>query len=347
MIGCLFIANSTQRGKLMSRSLLLLKRSDISNLMGLPEYIDVVEHAFRAHADGKTLPSGLLHVDANDGEFHIKAGGLTGERMVFGLKANGGFFKNYERYGLPNIQGVILLFDAENGTPLAVMDSVEITIQRTGAATAVAARYLANPESSHVAICGCGTQGRVQLRALKEVLPGLKHAFAYDLNTSLAKTYAQQMSSSLNMEVNAVENLADTARSSQCIVTCTPSHHYFLHKDFVSAGTFVAAVGADSPEKQEIDPALMSGNKVVVDILEQCREVGELHHALQAGVITEMDVHAELGEVITGKRPGRTSQDEIIIYDATGTALQDTAAAAALYERALERGIGTTMEITA
>jgi len=329
----------------MSRGLLLLKRSEISKLMGLAEYIEVVEAAFRAHAEGKTLAPGLLHVDAPDGEFHIKAGGLVGERTYFGLKANGGFFRNRERYGLPNIQGVILLFDAENGTPLAVMDSVEITIQRTGAATAVAARYLASLNSTHVTICGCGTQGRVQLRALKEVLPSLKQAFAYDVNAELANRYAQEMSGALEMKVNAVVDLAEAARTSQCIVTCTPSRHHFLEKDFVSPGTFVAAIGADSPEKQEIDPTLMGGNKVVVDVLEQCRQVGELHHALEAGVINEKDVHAELGEVIAGKKPGRTSLDEIIIYDATGTALQDTAAASALYERALQRGIGTTLAI--
>jgi len=329
----------------MARELLLLKRSEISSLMDLPGYIDVVENAFRAHAQGKTLAPGLLHVDAADGEFHIKAGGLARHKMYFGLKANGGFFKNRERFGLPNIQGVILLFNAENGTPLAVMDSVEITIQRTGAATAVAAKYLARRDVSRTTICGCGTQGRVQLRALKQVLPMLKHVSAYDKDTSLAQRFAQEMSSELNLSVEAVHNLAQAAQSSQCIVTCTPSHKYFLEKDFVVPGTFVAAIGADSPEKQEIDPQLMVGNKVVVDILQQCRQVGELHHALQAGLITEKDVHAELGEVIAGSKPGRISQDEIIIYDATGTALQDTAAAAALYERALQKGIGTTLAI--
>src|SRR5207244_3906466 len=136
--------------------MLILRRSEIAGLLTFGEYVDAVEGAFRAHAEGRSLKPGLLHVSAPDGEFHIKAGGLLSPQPAFGLKANGGFFKNRERYGLPNIQGLVLLSSAENGRPLAVLDSMEITIQRTGAATAVAARYLARPESSVVTTCGCG-----------------------------------------------------------------------------------------------------------------------------------------------------------------------------------------------
>ncbi len=330
----------------MERELLFLKRSEIAALMDLPDYIGVVEQAFRLHAEGKTLAPGLLHVDAAGGEFHIKAGGLIQEKSYFGLKANGGFFQNRARFGLPNIQGVILLFDAENGTPLAVMDSIEITIRRTGAATAVAAKYLAWLDTSCITICGCGVQGRVQLRALRSVLPALECVAAYDQDSALAQRYAAEMSVELGLEIKPESNLEKAAAASQCIVTCTPARHYFLQKSFVQPGTLVAAVGADSPEKQEIEPALMAGNKVVVDILEQCRHVGELHHALQAGVIQLADVHAEIGEIITGSKPGRTSPDEIIIYDATGTALQDTAAAAAVYQRALQQGYGVRLSLS-
>ena len=116
-------------------------------------------------------------------------------------------------------------------------------------------------------------------------------------------------------------------------------------KEHVAPGTFVAAVGADSPEKQEIEPALMVGTKVVVDVLEQCKHVGELHHAIEVGLVDEGDVHAELGEVIAGMKTGRTSAEEIIIYDATGTALQDAASAVAAYKRAVEIGLGTRLAL--
>jgi alanine dehydrogenase len=329
----------------MKRELLLLKRSEISELMRLADYIDVVEEAFRLFAEGKTLTPGLLHVNTPEGEFHIKAGGLSLDRTYFGLKANGGFFQNRARFGLPNIQGLILLFDAGNGTPLAVMDSVEITIQRTGAATAVAARYLAKKDTQQATICGCGTQGRIQLRSIRQVLPDLQKVFAFDQDVDLARQYAQEMSVELGVKVTAETDLAKAARASQCIVTCTPSRQAFLHVQDVMPGTFVAAIGADSPEKQEIDPALMAGNKVVVDVLEQCKHVGELHHALAAGTIRAEEVHAELGEVIAGMKPGRTSAQEIILYDATGTALQDAAAAAAVYQRAMDRGVGTRLSL--
>ena len=136
--------------------MLLLSRSEITRLLTFPEYVRVVEEAFRLHAQGCALQPVLAHVDADGGEFHIKAGGLRGANAYFALKVNGGFFQNRVRLGLPNIQGLIVLSRADNGVPLAAMDSIEITIQRTGAATAVAARHLARPDSRVVTVCGCG-----------------------------------------------------------------------------------------------------------------------------------------------------------------------------------------------
>src|SRR5579871_1449033 len=146
--------------------MLLLNRSDIVSLMTLDEYIPVVESAFREHAQGKSFAPALAHVDADGGEFHIKAGGFRGQTPYFALKVNGGFFQNKAKFGMPNIQGLIFLSQADNGLPLAAMDSIEITISRTGAATAVAAKYLARPDSRVATVCGCGNQARVQLRAL-------------------------------------------------------------------------------------------------------------------------------------------------------------------------------------
>jgi ornithine cyclodeaminase/alanine dehydrogenase len=319
---------------------LLLSRKDVASLLDLGDYIEVVENAFRAYAMGETLSLGLLHVDTPDGEFHIKAGGIKDPRVYCGLKMNGGFFQNQSRFGLPNIQGTIALYDGENGYPLAFMDSIEITINRTGATTAVAAKYLARPDSHIATICGCGNQGRVQLRYLKEVLP-IEKAFAFDLQSGIAENYAEEMGEALGISVTPVDDLASAVGASDVCVTCTPSKEYFLHQEWVPSGAFVAAVGADSPGKQEIDPRLMASSSVVVDILEQCANVGELHHAIAGGLMKNDDVHAELGEVIAGQRPGRSSDDEITIFDATGTGLQDAAGAAAAYERAVARGIGS------
>lgn len=320
---------------------LLLTRSEVASLLTLDESIAVVEDAFRLYAEGKALKPSLMHVDSVDGEFHIKAGGLELERRYFALKANGGFFQNVSRWAMPNIQGVIILCDGENGYPLAVMDSTEITVKRTGAAAAVAARYLARTDSEIVTIVGCGTQGRTQLKALKSVLP-LKRAYVFDNANGKAEFFAAQMSKELHMTITAAKDLGAAIQNSDVCVTCTPSRVPFLTKPQISPGTFIAAMGADSPDKQELDPELLKVNKVVVDLIDQCAEVGELHHALKAGMTKER-VHAELGEVVAGKKPGRTSDNEIIIFDATGTALQDVAAAATVYEKALESGSGKVL----
>ena len=318
---------------------LLLSRHEIASLLTLEDCIDAVEGAFRGHAEGTSLGTGILHMDAPDGEFHIKAGGLSEPTAYFALKANAGFFQNSERFGLPNIQGLILLYSAENGYPLAVLDSLGITVKRTGAATAVAAKYFARPESKIAGICGCGTQGRIQLRSLTKVLT-LETALAYSIIDGEAEQFASEMSEELGISVKPAKTVEAAVCECDVCVTCTPAKSNFLHKGYVKPGTFVAAVGADSPEKQEIDPQLIANSTVVVDLLEQSSTVGELHHAIDAGLMTEADVHAELGDVIAGKAPGRTSADEIIVFDSTGTALQDTAAAILAYERALRAGLG-------
>lgn len=325
---------------------MLLNRADVSSLLNLSDYLEVVESAFKAYAEGTTLSLGLLHVDAPDGEFHIKAGGPERPRTYFGLKVNAGFFQNRDRFGLPNIQGTIILCDGENGYPLAFMDSTAITINRTGATTAVAAKYLARADSRSVTICGCGTQGRIQLRSLEHLFP-IEMAYAFDFDAGVAESFATDMSRELGIEVTAVRDVGSATRKSDVCVTCTPARSYFLAEEDVPLGMFVAAIGADSPDKQEIDPRLMASGTVVVDILDQCAEVGELHHAIDGGIIGRDQVHGELGEVIVGAKPGRTSDDEITIFDSTGTGLQDAAAAAAAYERALESGKGTFFDFFA
>ena len=280
-----------------------------------------------------------LDVHTPDGAFHIKAAGLHLERTYVAVKVNGNFSQNKSRHGLPTIQGAITLCDGTTGSPLAFMDSIEITIKRTGAATAVAAKYLARPDSTSATICGCGEQGKIQLIALKHVLP-LERVFAFDLSEATAKAFADQMADKLNMTVTPVATLREATLNSDAIVTCTTARRHFLGKDDVSPGTFVAAVGADNYDKQELDPHLMASSKVVVDILEQCATIGDLHHALEEGALSKEDVHAELGQVVAGKKPGRTTEDEIIVLDTTGTALQDVAVAARIYERAQREGVG-------
>lgn len=328
-----------------SKGTLLLNRTEISSLVTPDDYIQAVESAFEAYGNARSLSTGLLHIDSHGGEFHIKSSGLALDRTYVGVKCNGAFWQNRER-GLPYVHGGILLFDGETGVPLAFMDSVDITIQRTAAATAVAAKYLARPESRVVTICGTGTQGRAQLRFLKRVLP-IERVYAFSRREESAGRYAAEMAAELGIDVVPVRDLAEAARRSDVVVTCTPSREPLLRAGDVSPGTFIAAVGSDNPYKQELQPELVASSTLVADILEQCARVGELHHALEAGTMEAIDAYGELGEIVAGKKPGRTSESEIIVFDSTGTALQDVAAAALAYERAMASGRGTPFDLQA
>lgn len=315
--------------------MLVLSRDDVADLLGLHECIDAVEGAFRAYGEERCT-AGVLGMHAEGGGFHIKAALMGGDAPRFAVKVNGNFFHNAERFGLPRIQGLIMLSDARNGVPLAVMDSTYITQLRTGAATAVAARYLARLNASVVTIVGCGLQGEIQLRALADVRPVTK-AFAHDVDAERARIFARTMTDVIGCPVHAVDSVAAGSAQSDMIVTCTPARAPILFAADVRPGTFIAAVGADSEDKQEIDPALLARAAVFPDILEQAATIGDLHHAIQAGLMRREDARAELGDVVAGRAPGRLSESEIVVFDSTGTAIQDLAAATLVHVRALAR----------
>ena len=322
---------------------LVLSRRDVAGLLTIDECTLAVERAFKLYGEGKTQPPGVLGVHANDGGFHIKAGILNLDRPYFAAKVNANFPQNSARFGLPLIQGVIVLCDAENGYPLAVMDSIEITIQRTGAATAVAAKYLARRDSKTLTICGCGNQGRVSFRALQNLFP-FKEVFAFDLDNSQVEAFATNLSGETRATVIPASELEEAIKQSDVIVTCTPSKQFFLRDAWVRPGTFIAAVGADSEDKQELEPTLLSRSKVVVDIVAQAASIGELHHAIDLGLSNKNDVYGELGEIVAGRKRGRTAADEIIIFDSTGMALQDVIVTAAVYEKAFSNGVGKLID---
>ena len=247
----------------------------------MSECIEAVEKVFAMHARQETSPPGVLGMPLSGGGFHIKAAAAEIDEPFFAAKINANFPGNPARFGLPTIQGILVLFDAVHGAPLAVMDSAEITAIRTAAATAVAAKYLARRSPSTVAICGCGQQSRSQLRAIMEVRT-VTGVFAYDKDVARAEQYADFVRKDLRLDSRVADNLRDATRNSDITVTCTTSQQHFLGVDDVSPGAFIAAVGADNPEKQEIDPAFLASSTLVVDLLEQCAEIGDLHHALAA-----------------------------------------------------------------
>jgi len=306
---------------------LILARRDIAALMDPAAWLAAVETGFRAAAEGRAQSPAPMAIEVAGGIFHAKGASLALDRVYVALKLNGNFPGNPEARGLPTIQGAILLCDGETGSPLAILDSIEVTLRRTAAATALAARFLARADAETALICGCGEQGRAQLAALREVLP-IRRALVWDRDPAAVRAMSEEC------RAEAAPDLAAAARESDVIVTCTTSRTPFLGLAHVRPGTFVAAAGADSPEKSEIEPALMAAALVVADVLDQCAVMGDLRHAIGAGVMERDGVHAELAALVAGERAGRTSDAQITLFDSTGTALQDVAAAAAIYERA-------------
>ena len=315
----------------------LLSRSDVERLLTPDECIAAVEDAFRRHALGQAPPPGILGLHAEEGSFHIKAALLTLDRPYFAAKTNANFPHNGARHGLPTIQGVVVLCEADTGRPVAVMDSMAITALRTAAATAVAAKYLARRECSTALICGCGAQAPAQLRALLRVRRP-ERILAYDRDAEKLRAFVAALGGETGLPITPVTDLPAAVAATDIVITCTIARRWFIAREMVRAGTLVAGVGADNEEKQELEPALLASSKLVTDLTEQCAAIGDLHHAVAAGVMSASDVHAQLGEIVAGLKPARESEEEIIVFVSSGTALQDVAAAAAVYRRALEEG---------
>ena len=326
----------------MDRSTVILTSKDVDKLLSVEDCIAAVEEALGMWGRGEVPAPAILGVHVSGGGFHIKAASLSRARSYFAAKTNANFPPNPERFGLPSIQGVIVLFDAERGIPLAVIDSIRITELRTAAGTAVAISQLSRPESKSVTLIGCGAQGRSHVRALA-VVRDLERIWVTDVDPAMAQHFAAEMAGELGIPVEVAADLRGAAVNSDIVVTCTPSRRPLIGPGDVGPGATVAAVGADSPEKQEMDPELLASAKLVVDSLDQCAEIGDLHHAIVAGRLKKEDVYAELAAVVAGLKPGRESDEEIIVFDSTGTALQDVACAALVYERAMESGLGVSV----
>jgi len=323
---------------------LVLSRADIAALMDYSAYVDAVEAGFRAAANGAALAPPAAGFQVPGGSYHAKgAAMLVGDPPVVAIKLNGNYPGNPAANGLPTVQGVIYLADATNGRPLALMDSIEVTINRTGAATTLAARHMARRDSGIATICGAGVQGSIQAIAIAAAVR-LKTLHVWDARPDAAVKLARELAERLKIDVRASADLS-VVRQSDIVVTCTSAHEPFLTPELIRPGTFIAAVGADNSDKSEIHPRLYARTRAVVDSLEQCAEIGDLHHALKAGAVTREHVHVTLGEVVAGSKPGRSDDAEITLFDSTGLGLQDVAAAAGIYRRALARGAGTRLAI--
>jgi len=315
----------------------ILTASDVAALLTIDDCIAAVETAFRDFGEGRIAPPQTLGVHSERGTFHVKAAAAE----VFAAKINANFPDNPRQHGLPTIQGLIVVMDVDRGTPLGILDSTLITTLRTAAATAVAAKHLAREDSRTMTIIGCGIQGRAHAEALLRVRP-IEKVFAFDADATAAAQFAQH----LGIEVVRTESIENAVAESDIVITCTPARSPILGIEHRHPGLFIGAVGADNPEKNELAPALLAQSRVVPDILDQAAVMGDLHYAVAAGAMTRDDIHGQLADMLCGRIPGRSNDDEVFIFDSTGTALQDVATAAIALRRAVERGVGVDVAFT-
>jgi len=315
---------------------LVLDREFIACHVPPSAYLAAVEDAFRRLARRELDVPAVGHVPGVDGGFHIKAAVSRRAPRHAAIKVNGNFPDNDARRGLPTIHGFIALLDAECGRVLALMDSTEITARRTAATSALAAQRLARSDARRLALIGCGKQARHHLDAFEGIFP-LTDVALFDRVAERAHELAA-VAAAKGLAAAVATSPAAACAAADIIVTCTPSRTPLFAAHDVRAGTFIAAVGADNPDKQELSVDLLRRARVVPDILTQAIHMGDLHHAIAAGIMTAGQIHGELADVVAGMTPGRQTSDEIFVFDSTGAAITDLAAADVVYAQAQREG---------
>ncbi|MEX2542085.1 MAG: cyclodeaminase [Trueperaceae bacterium] len=318
-------------------SVRLLNESELRSLVPLDRRaVDAVEECFRLLATSDVVMPPVMRLDIREhnGEVDVKSAYLPGLDS-FAIKVSPGFFDN-PKLGLPSLGGLMILLSSTTGQVLALLlDNGYLTDVRTAAAGAVAARSLSRPESGTAGIIGAGAQARLQLEALTLVRP-IERALVWARREDKARQYAEEMSERLGIGVVPVGSPERAVRESDIVVTTTPSREPLVRGEWLQPGVHVTAMGSDSEHKNELDPSvLVRADRFVCDRLSQSRKLGELHHAVLAGVVPEDSSFPELGEVIAGKVAGRTGARQITVCDLTGTGAQDTAIAALAYARAV------------
>ena len=324
----------------------VLLEEQIRHLVDRRSALEAVRAAFVALDGGLAIlpPPIELDVPTLHGEVHVKGAYLLGNAF-FAFKVATGFADNLS-VGLPVTGGLSIVLDANTGLLAGMLfDNGWITEVRTGAAGALASELLAVQHPEQVGILGTGGQARHQLEALVEVRQP-KRIVAYSRTRGPALEFVRDMSQRCNIDVVLVESAREAVEGSQIVVTTTPARQPVVMAEWVRPGTHITAVGSDIPQKQELDPAiLIKADRVVADSLEQCLRSGEIHHAVETGSFARSSVYAELGELASGRKSGRATDEEITVADLTGLGIQDSSLANLVMTRAIAGGVGQLIEI--
>jgi alanine dehydrogenase len=319
--------------------IIVLNDRDVEDLVSFEDNLRMIEQVFGDYNLGKShaFPVVREEIKRHKGIFGIKSGYLE-TNDVLGFKA-GGFWADNKTRGLANHQSVIVLFDPETGRTRAFVAANFVTQIRTAAIGAVGCKYLARPDSRILAVIGTGQQGRNQLKAALQVLPGITGINMYDRDQASAEAFAGDIAE-CPQTITVYADAEKACVGADIIITATSSYAAIVMADWVNSGTHINAIGTDTRGKQELDPVIFQKAKIVVDNIKQCLYLGECQHAYDAGLITAESIHAEIGEIINGAKPGRLSDREVTVFDTTGVAIQDLATAGYAVEEAIKKNRG-------
>lgn len=333
----------------------VLKMEDTVKVLKMKDVIETIEEVYRAQSAGASAIYPLITEEFVPGsaEMDIKSGWLK-DAGIYGLKSVSWFEQN-EKVGLPALLGTILIFDAKTGAPVGLLDGSHITGIRTGAAGAIGAKLLAREDAKNLLIVGAGHVATFQAAATLLSFPGLEKVMVYDgLDYDNADRFAKNLRGTLaadfgmenvKAEFTAVKDIAEAVGQSDIIITVTPSREPIIKKEWVKPGTHFSCIGSDMAGKEEIDPQIFAGAKVFVDDIEQCINVGEIEIPIKKNIMNRENISGIIGDIITGKISGRENDEQITVFDATGTALLDLLTGMLAIKEAEKQGLGQIIEL--
>lgn len=325
--------------------MLVLSEEQVRSLIGIEELISALEQAHIQYSTGKAVMPVRLVVPLPQIQGRITSmPGYLSEDKALGMKVVT-YFQNNPKQNLPAILASVMLFSAATGKIIAIMDGGYITAIRTACASAMATRALANPETPVLGILGAGVQARAHIQALCRVRK-LKQIKLYSPSGMSAANIKRELAPTAGLAIDVVKSAEEAVRNSDLVVTATTAQQPILTSQWLKPGAHINAVGSHRPDSREIDCATVALSKVVVDSCEAIMaECGDILLAIKEKSITEHHIHAEIGEVLAGTKPGRNRASEVTLYKSVGIAIQDVATAQLVYRKALELKVGTNVEV--
>ncbi|MGM0590388.1 MAG: ornithine cyclodeaminase family protein [Halobacteriota archaeon] len=317
---------------------LLLDADDVHENAKMSELIPALEEAFAAYerGDAQMPPKSYIDLPRYNGDFRSMPAYLdAGDWDAAGIKWVNVHTDNREQYGLPTVLGTMIYSDPRNAFPLAIMDGRELTMLRTGAAAAVATDHLAVADATSLGIVGAGVQSYTQLRAISEIRP-IEDVVVADLDETRVDAFVETFEDDFDVRGGSIAEAA----ACDVLSTVTPVESPIVSRDAVGEHTHINAMGADAEDKHELADEILLDAKLVIDDYTQCTHSGEINVPYRNGVLTDGDIYAELGEIVLGDKSGRTDADAITVFDSTGLAIQDVAAAHVVFSHADENDNG-------